>query len=227
MSANDEPNGSEQNMSSATTTSQTSTGAWKRLPRAARRLFALQGLALVAIAFVAVSVGTVMPNPGTQTLAFAKPAITPAPLWQDQVDDFGTRMSRAWGVKPATALEFAPWILEASTRHGMEPELIASLILTESHFRKNVKSWHGAVGPAQIKPKYWSEFCGVADLTDPEQNVYCGAQILAYYKERCGSDRCALGAYNTGLAGLRGTYRQAGLRYVNKVGDKLAKFALL
>ena len=214
-------------MSIATTTSRNGPGERKRLTRAVRRLVALQGAAVAAIAFAALSLGTVMPDPGTQTLAFAKPAIAPAPLWQEQVADFGTRMSRAWGVKSSTALEFAPWILEASTRHGMEPELIASLILTESHFRKNVKSWHGAVGPAQIKPKYWSEFCGVADLTDPEQNVYCGAQILAYYKERCGSDRCALGAYNTGLAGLRGTYRQAGLRYVNKVGDKLAKFALL
>ncbi|MDP6471111.1 MAG: lytic transglycosylase domain-containing protein [Pseudomonadales bacterium] len=200
---------------------------WRRIPAVVRRLMAVQLGALLAFAFVGVSMGPELTGKGLQNISFAKPALASGPRWEERVADFGNRMTRAWGVRPETAHEFSAWILEASTRQKLEPELIASLILTESHFRKNVRSYYGAVGPAQVRPEYWSDFCGVADLTDPEQNVYCGAQILAYYRERCGAERCALSAYNTGLKGMRGVHRQAGLRYVSKVGDQLAKFALL
>ena len=87
---------------------------------------------------------------------------------------------------------------------------------TESSFRKNVTSPVGAIGPAQVRPDYWSQFCGTADLRDPEENIYCGAQILAHYVERCGDEACALSAYNIGPYGAK---QQAAQRYVAKVAQ--------
>lgn len=166
------------------------------------------------------------------SIAFAMGALAPAkgnvlapmalPEWSDgikpfsaEVEAFASRISSGYGVRPSVALEFSPWILEASARQHLAPELLAGLVLTESSFRKHVISPVGAVGPAQVRPDYWSQFCGTADLRDPEENIYCGAQILAHYKERCGAEDCALSAYNIGPYSGK---RQAGERYVAKVG---------
>ena len=95
------------------------------------------------------------------------------------------------------------------------PELLASLVVTESSFRKSVRSNVGAVGPTQVRPDYWGNFCGASDLTDPEQNVYCGAQVLSHLLERCDGDQaCALAAYNVGPYAKR---EAAARRYLNKI----------
>ena len=65
---------------------------------------------------------------------------------------------------------------------------------------------------------------GTDDLGDPEENIYCGAQILAYYVERCGAEACALSAYNVGPYSDK--RQDAGQRYVAKVArwrDRLAE----
>jgi hypothetical protein len=165
---------------------------------------------------------------GYQRIAFALPAVehTSVP-WHSEVDAFGYKVSQAFGVRRHTATEFAPWILEASERQGIEPELLASLVLTESSFRKDVVSHVGAIGPAQVRPDYWSGFCGSSDLLDPAENIYCGAQVLSHLLDRCGDDTgCALTAYNIGPYGDK---KQAGRRYVSKVGryhETLRKHAL-
>jgi hypothetical protein len=165
---------------------------------------------------------------GYQRIAFALPAVehTSVP-WHSEVDAFGHKVSQAFGVRRNTATEFAPWILEASRRQGLEPELLASLVLTESSFRKDVVSHVGAIGPAQVRPDYWSGFCGSSDLLDPAENIYCGAQVLSHLLDRCGDDTgCALTAYNIGPYGDE---EQAGRRYVSKVGryhETLRKQAL-
>ena len=84
--------------------------------------------------------------------------------------------------------------LEASARQEMRPELIASLVFAESSFRKAVQScW-------RHRPDRFGHipFCGHNDLYDPEQNVYCGTQILALL-ERCEGDHMCAIAYNIGL----------------------------
>lgn len=165
---------------------------------------------------------------GYERIAFALPAVehTNVP-WHSEVDAFGHQVSQAFGVRRNTATEFAGWILEASERQDLEPELLASLVLTESSFRKDVVSHVGAIGPAQVRPEYWSNFCGSSDLLDPAENIYCGAQVLSHLMDRCGDDTvCALTAYNIGPYGQE---VQAGRRYVSKVGryrETLRKHAL-
>ena len=129
------------------------------------------------------------------------------------------KLVKGFGTDPSVAGEFSEWIYEASKRHSIEADLIASLISVESSFRKSVVSHGGAVGPAQVKPKHWQDFCGNNDLYDPEQNVYCGAMILSHLMDRCrGDSNCALSAYNVGFYGDRW---QAGKRYIAKIDRRL------
>ena len=132
---------------------------------------------------------------------------------------FSQKLVKAFGTKPMVARDFSDWVLEASKRHKIEPDLIASLIAVESSFQKTAVSHKGAIGPTQVKPKFWQEFCGNNDLYDPEQNVYCGAMILSYLVDRCRGDySCALSAYNVGFYGDRW---QAGKRYIAKIDRSL------
>ncbi|MYE84822.1 MAG: lytic transglycosylase domain-containing protein [Gammaproteobacteria bacterium] len=155
-----------------------------------------------------------------ETYPVAKP-FHASQTWEQRKSVFGWRMHEAFGIPLRRAHEFAGWILEAADRQRLAPELIASLVFTESSFRKQVRSPAGAIGPAQIKPRYWARFCGVRDLRDPEQNIYCGAQVLAHLEERCGGLACALASYNVGFNAWQ---RQAGLRYVSRIERHRSKF---
>ena len=135
--------------------------------------------------------------------------------FEQEVSPLATQISTAFGIDQEKAMEFGGWILEASDRQNLPTELLASLIFTESSFRKHVSSSVGAIGPAQVRPDLWSDFCGGADLYDPEQNIYCGAQVLRHFYERCEDNfDCALSAYNVGL---NGTNKFAANRYLRKV----------
>ena len=157
---------------------------------------------------------------GRVTLTLTLPDF-PSKTHMQQASDFADKLVIGFGLRPEIALEFSDWILEASARQELRPELIASLVFAESSFRKAVRSHVGAIGPTQIRPHYWAEFCGHNDLYDPEQNVYCGTQILGFLLERCKGDQaCALSAYNVGMNSNR---RAAGLRYVAKIDRHLER----
>ena len=179
-------------------------------------------LAALSLAFVvAITVGTLVGDGGVERMAFATPAKTGIkPSWRDESSVLASRISKAFNVDIKVASEFSDWVLEASERQHLPTELIASLVFAESSFRKHVVSHVGAIGPAQVRPDYWGGFCGTSNLSDPAENIYCGAQILSYYRERCGNDECALQAYNVGPNTRY--YAAAGLRYVNKVNDHRA-----
>ena len=145
------------------------------------------------------------------------PSIMTMPTNKALVNQLSSRLVKGFGVKPGVASEFSGWILEASERQKIHPDILASLLITESSFRKNVISHVGAVGPAQVIPKYWTKYCGVtkAILREPEANVHCGAMVLAYFKDRClGSLQCALSAYNVGLSN---NHIKAAYRYLSKI----------
>ncbi|MCZ0945580.1 MAG: transglycosylase SLT domain-containing protein [Gammaproteobacteria bacterium] len=157
---------------------------------------------------------------GLVTFPVAKP-FHASQSWEQRQAAFGWRVHEALGIPLGRAIEFSGWILEAADRQQLAPELIASLVFTESSFRKRVRSPAGAVGPTQIKPRYWADFCGVRDLSDPERNIHCGAQVLAYLEERCGSMECALASYNVGFNARQ---RPSGRRYVSRIERHRSKF---
>ena len=190
--------------------------------------------ALAALAALAFSSSLFARDDGRTEIAIDIP--DPAydrPTWPEERATFGARLAAGYDLDDHVAVEFAGWILEASTRQGLAPELLASLVMTESSFRKEVRSSVGAIGPAQVQPLLWDEFCSV-DLKNPEENVYCGAQILAYYRERCATastitedaQSCALRAYNVGYRNRNNVYfLQAANRYVAKIDRHLAPLA--
>lgn len=197
-------------------------GAASGSMRPSRRVFGVL-VALVAIVTVAFArpalQDLVTPDYRYELVAFAIPAkpVNQRP-WGVEVNQFASKVTRAFGVRATTAHEFSGWILEASERHDFEPELIASLVLTESSFRKEVRSHVGALGPAQVRPEMWGSFCGASDLSDPAENIYCGAQILAHLRDICGDNTCALKAYNVGRYSK---HHEAANRYIAKIDKHL------
>jgi hypothetical protein len=198
--------------------------------RLGRRLLAFIKLQAVAVVVALLTVAGAANRHGFdvyELVSFAVPAPKRAQIpWEDEVGAFGHKVAEALGVRRSTAMEFAGWILEAAERQDLDPELMASLVLTESSFRKNVRSHVGAVGPAQIRPEFWSRFCGITNLQDPAENIYCGAQVLSHLRDRCGDEGCALQAYNIGYYGRR---VNAGRRYVAKIDyyrDQLRNYPL-
>lgn len=156
--------------------------------------------------------------------ALALPAAHPPSIsWDAERVAFAEKKRMAFGLRTTVAQEFAGWILEAAERQGLEPELLASVVLAESSFRKDVRSSVGAFGPAQVRIDYWRSFCG-DDLRDPAENIYCGAQILATFQDTCGDIECALRYYNLGPRNAnRSRWLRAGSRYVAKIDDGLAQ----
>lgn len=187
--------------------------------------------ALVVLAALAVSPSMFARDEGRTEISIDIPdAAYDRPTWPEERATFGARLAAGYELEDGVAVEFAGWILEAATRQGLAPELLASLVMTESSFRKDVRSSVGAVGPTQVQPLLWDEFCSV-DLKNPEENLYCGAQILAYYRERCATtattvedaQSCALRAYNVGYRNRDNVYfLPAANRYVAKINRHLA-----
>ena len=95
--------------------------------------FAALTFVLMSVSF---AVGNVVAHQGYEKIAFATPAASGRLIRQAEVAQFGSRVSNAFGIRSSVATEFADWILEASERQNIAPELLASLVITESSFRK-------------------------------------------------------------------------------------------
>ena len=106
----------------------------------------------------------------------------------------------------------AETIVEVSTRHELEPELLLALIHTESSFRPDVRSRAGAVGLMQLLPGTGREVAGElgipwegsTTLRDPVANIRMGSAYLATLRDHFDGDiELALAAYNLGPARLK------------------------
>jgi soluble lytic murein transglycosylase len=102
-------------------------------------------------------------------------------------------------------LGFAPLLVGAANRHGVDPLLLAALVREESRYDPNIKSWVGATGLAQLMPttadwvfKNVPDYAG-RPLTDPATNLQLGAWYLAYtHRVFDGGSMYAVAAYNGG-----------------------------
>lgn len=125
------------------------------------------------------------------------------------------------------AKEFANWIVHSADKHGVDEVLLTSIVATESSFRKDAVSPKGAVGPAQIMPKYWEDFCSPLDLSVPRDNIECGARILSHLLELCWDESCAIQSYNMGFPRVKAGRKFPSVeRYERKVEQFKDMFAL-
>ena len=206
----------------------TKSGMPGRRPRRAVTVLVALLFSAATCAF-AVSGATARADHDRVFVSVALPQAASRAPWAEERDAFAAQLAQAFRLEPSVAEEFAGWILEASTRQALPPELLASLVMTESSFRKDVRSAMGAVGPGQVRPDLWGAWCG-ANLADPEENIDCAARILAHYVEVCAqsateAEACALRSYNVGYRNRNDRhFAAAAARYVAKIQRYLADF---
>jgi soluble lytic murein transglycosylase-like protein len=145
--------------------------------------------------------------------------------WEDEVVSFSSMLNKAYGISEDQALKYSEWILLTSLYTGAPEILLAGVIMTESTFRDNAISSVGAIGPGQIIPSIWKDFCS-GNLNEPFGNVYCSGEILMHYYDYCENNwSCALKNYNVGPGNLRKNidyYIKAGDRYTKKINNYLS-----
>lgn len=97
------------------------------------------------------------------------------------------------------AKEYVRIIELAAQEHGIDPELLGSVIERESQFDPAAQSAAGAAGIAQLVSKFHP---GV-DVSDPVASIREAAKYLAANKKRFGDDARMLAAYNHGPTAVR------------------------
>ncbi len=89
-------------------------------------------------------------------------------------------------------------IAPAAKRHGLDPRLVAAVIMVESSGDPKAVSRKGARGLMQLMPET-AKTLGVVNAFDPEQNVDGGSRYLRNMLDRHEQDlSLALAAYNAG-----------------------------
>ena len=89
-------------------------------------------------------------------------------------------------------------IHKAAAEFEIDPALLKAVIMAESRYNPKAVSKRGARGLMQLMPAT-AKSLGVADIFDPEDNIYGGALYLKTLIEKFNGDvRLALAAYNAG-----------------------------
>lgn len=97
-----------------------------------------------------------------------------------------------------TAIDIPAAVAAASDKHGIDADLLYSLIRAESSFNAKAVSNKGARGLMQLMPDTASKL-GVKDSFDPQANVDGGTRYLRELLARYDNDLAkALAAYNAG-----------------------------
>jgi soluble lytic murein transglycosylase-like protein len=97
-----------------------------------------------------------------------------------------------------TNSELDPIVNSASTKYGVDPQVVKAVIQTESSDDPTAVSSAGAEGLMQLMPSNIAE-SKVTDAFDPVQNIDAGvSQLSGYLKKYDGNLDQALAAYNAG-----------------------------
>ena len=146
--------------------------------------------------------GGLVPNPRLQSqVQGMRPEFTRLLSYRPSYN----RVSRAYASTGAFNPDRIPQgygqvVLEAATQHGIDPAILAGLIETESSWNPNARSSAGAVGIAQIVPKWHP----TADPTNPKAAIFYAAKHLAGLRAALGGNMDeAIYAYNGGTGGIR------------------------
>ena len=119
------------------------------------------------------------------------------------------------------------FIVESSTRNGIDPVLLYSIMHRESSFKRFALSPKGARGLMQLMPPTAARF-GVRNIFDPQQNIEGGARYVRFLLNLFDGDvRLTLAGYNAGEgAVMKYGYRVPPYRetqeYVRRITERYA-----
>lgn len=89
-------------------------------------------------------------------------------------------------------------VKKSCARHGVDPNLVFSVMRQESGFNYRAKSYKGATGLMQLMPATARRF-GVQNIYDPAENIEAGTRYLRFLLDTFNGDvGLALAGYNAG-----------------------------
>jgi len=95
-------------------------------------------------------------------------------------------------------IPYAKFISSAAKQHGVDADLIVSVITAESKFNPKAVSRKNARGLMQLLPETATRL-GVKNIFDPQENINAGAKYLRELLDRYNNDLAlTLAAYNAG-----------------------------
>jgi soluble lytic murein transglycosylase-like protein len=101
---------------------------------------------------------------------------------------------------PTQIAEMQAVAVETAREHRVDPNMVLSVMATESGFRADAVSPKGALGPMQVMPDTARELG--YDPANPRQNIEAGTvylgMLLSRYRHRKNGVELALAAYNAG-----------------------------
>jgi hypothetical protein len=126
--------------------------------------------------------------------AVAVPEIHPEPpSTQDPLPTAGPMKTTLGAAVPADIRRWEPSIVKYARQNGIDPNLVAAMMMTESQGNPVAMSSRGAVGLMQV----------VDGPYDPEANIALGATIIAANLRRySGNVELSLAAYNAGAGAV-------------------------
>lgn len=107
---------------------------------------------------------------------------------------------------------FAEYVVPLSEEFGIDPDIVFSVIKTESDFRPEAVSSAGAVGLMQItlsayehivsfSDRQYSQYA-FSDMTDPYVNILFGCRYIRYLYDLLGNYELVFAAYNGGITNV-------------------------
>ncbi len=116
----------------------------------------------------------------------------------------GTKIKSSGNLKKSKVLDrierFESIINQAADKYEVDPNLIKSVILTESAGNPKAKSKNNAKGLMQLLDSTAEEM-GIKNIWDPKENIFGGTKYLSkMIRKYNGNSKLALAAYNAGPA---------------------------
>lgn len=143
---------------------------------------------------------TASPNAALDTAAVKKSALPslsiPAPMIVLQAHAFD--QPAPFDIWSTGNVKYDELIMKASARHGVDPNLIVSMMKQESGFNPRARSYKGAAGLMQLMPGTARRF-GVGNVYDPAESIEGGTKYLRFLLDQFDGDvELALAGYNAG-----------------------------